>query len=138
MTHHERAPIILWNQDRDEGINQEANVKGDSVSGQTEGANLIDKVKAAGKAGIISYVFWELIFWGVSLPVAVYAFIQTTGHFPDISDKSDLAKLGTEAIAVVNLARLANPLRLALALGSVQCTSAYLLNSSSLATARSP
>jgi len=75
-----------------------------------------DKIKAFGKAGIISYIFWELIFWGVSFPIAAVTFYKATGHLPDLSNSDDMKALGTEAFAVINIARLANPLRFGLAL----------------------
>ena len=39
-------------------------------------------------------------------------------HWPDLSDKDDLSKLGAEAFAFVNFARFAVPLRIGLALGT--------------------
>merc|ERR1712166_1551220 len=33
--------------------------------------NMMQQVKDAGVAGIISYVFWEWAFWGVSIPVCI-------------------------------------------------------------------
>ena len=41
-----------------------------------------------------------------------------SGHFPDFSNKDDLAQLGAEAFAFVNVARFAVPLRIGLALGT--------------------
>ena len=81
--------------------------------------NLMQKVKDAGVAGIVSYMFWELAFWGVSIPVCVVGYYQVTGHWPDLSDSDDAAKLGAEAFAFVNLARFAVPLRIGLALSTV-------------------
>ena len=69
-------------------------------------------------AGIISYVFWEWAFWGVSVPVALFGFQAATGYWPDFGDQDDLAKLGAEAFAFVNVARFAVPLRISLALGT--------------------
>ena len=36
-----------------------------------EPINLMQKVKDAGVAGIVSYMLWELLFWGVSAPVCI-------------------------------------------------------------------
>jgi len=80
--------------------------------------NMMQKVKDAGVAGIISYIFWEWAFWGVSVPVAIFGFNAATGHFPDFSNQDDLGKLGAEAFAFVNVARFAVPLRIGLALGT--------------------
>merc|ERR1712205_132773 len=82
-----------------------------------EKENMMQQVKDAGVAGIISYIFWEWAFWGVSVPVAIFGFSQVTGHFPDFSNQEDMAKLGGEAFAFVNVARFAVPLRIGLALG---------------------
>ena len=43
---------------------------------------------------------------------------QVTGHWPDFSNQDDLAKLGAEAFAFVNVARFAIPLRIGLALST--------------------
>merc|ERR1719331_1295068 len=72
----------------------------------SESKKLLQQVKDAGVAGIISYIFWEWAFWGVSVPVCIFAYQQATGHWPDFSDQEDLAKLGAEAFAFVNVARL--------------------------------
>ena len=48
---------------------------------------MMQKVKDAGAAGIISYIFWEWAFWGVSVPVCIYGYYVATGHFPDFSNQ---------------------------------------------------
>merc|ERR1711924_303615 len=72
--------------------------------------SMMQKVKDAGVAGIISYIFWEWAFWGASVPIACFGFQAATGHWPDFTDSDDLAKLGAEAFAFVNVARFAVPL----------------------------
>merc|ERR1712127_464765 len=84
----------------------------------SEAKKLLRKVKQAGTAGAISYALWELAFWGISIPVCVAGYREVTGHWPDFSSKEDLEKLGAEAFAFVNFARLAVPLRIGLALGT--------------------
>lgn len=84
----------------------------------TETQKLLKQVKEAGTAGAISYALWELAFWGVSLPVCVLGYREVTGHWPDFSNKEDLEKVGAEAFAFVNFARLAVPLRIGLALST--------------------
>lgn len=84
----------------------------------TETRTLMQKVKDAGTAGIISYMLWEFAFWGASVPVVLSAYYGVTGHFPDLSNQDDLAKLGAEAFAFVNVARFAVPLRIGLALST--------------------
>lgn len=84
----------------------------------TETKKLLQKVKQAGTAGVISYALWELGFWGVSIPVCVVGYRELTGHWPDFTNKDDLEKVGAEAFAFVNFARLAVPLRIGLALST--------------------
>ena len=38
--------------------------------------NMMQQVKDAGVAGIISYVFWEWAFWGVSVPVCIFGYYE--------------------------------------------------------------
>ena len=122
-------------------------------------------MKDAGIAGIISYIFWEWAFWGVSAPVACFGFQAATGHWPDFSNQDvshqlsplarclawarervrrahppprprppppplaqDLAKLGAEAFAFVNVARFAVPLRIGLALGTTPWVQANIVD----------
>merc|ERR1711865_243258 len=68
--------------------------------------------------GIISYIFWEWAFWGMGVPVCIFGYYEVTGHMPDFSNQDDLAKLGAEAFAFVNVARFAIPLRIGLALST--------------------
>lgn len=84
----------------------------------SESKKLLQKIKESGTAGIISYALWELGFWALSVPVCVFAYYKLVGHFPDFSNKEDLAKLGGEAFAFVNFARFAVPLRIGLALST--------------------
>mmetsp|Transcript_28525 Transcript_28525/g.51544 ORF Transcript_28525/g.51544 Transcript_28525/m.51544 type:complete len:182 (-) Transcript_28525:296-841(-) len=84
----------------------------------SETKKLLQKVKQAGTAGVISYALWELAFWGVSVPVCIVGYQEVTGHWPDLSNSDDLEKLGAEAFAFVNFARLAVPLRIGLALST--------------------
>ena len=92
--------------------------KKDETEEQSETQKLMQQVKDAGLAGVISYAGWELAFWFVSIPVVLLGYQQVTGHWPDLSDKEDIAKLSAEAFAFVNFARLAVPLRIGLALST--------------------
>ncbi|CAB9515446.1 Protein of unknown function (DUF2499) [Seminavis robusta] len=85
---------------------------------QTETEKLLAKVKEAGTAGVISYALWELAFWFISIPVCIIGYHQVTGHWPDLSNSDDQAKVGAEAFAFVNFARFAVPLRIGLALST--------------------
>ncbi len=84
----------------------------------TETQKLLKQVKESGTAGVISYALWELGFWALSVPVCISAYYGLFGHFPDLTDKEDLSKLGGEAFAFVNFARFAVPLRIGLALST--------------------
>lgn len=117
------APTMLF--ERKETT--KADVADGSVEQMVEDINKLEKsdektmlqqVKDAGVAGAISYAAWELAFWGISVPVCVFTYVQVTGHLPDFSNQDDLAKLGAEAFAFVNLARFAVPLRIGLALST--------------------
>lgn len=102
----------------EEGVPNEAVV--DTEEEMTETQKLLKKVKEAGTAGVISYAAWELAFWAVSVPVCIAGYRSVTGHFPNFSNKEDLAQLGAEAFAFVNFARFAVPLRIGLALSTTQ------------------
>jgi len=85
---------------------------------ETETQKLMRQVKEAGTAGVVSYALWELGFWTLSVPVCIVGYNQVTGHWPDLSNSDDQAKLGAEAFAFVNFARFAVPLRIGLALST--------------------
>ena len=84
-----------------------------------DGDNLIEQIKCAGRAGIISYALWEGAFWVGSGGVAALTFYLATGGLPDLTNAEDQAKVGASAFAYVNVARFAVPLRIGLALGTV-------------------
>jgi len=86
---------------------------------QSETQKLLAQIKDAGIAGVISYAAWEVLFWAVSLPLVVGAYIAATGHTPNLNDSTDVAQLSGEALAFVNLARLVVPVRIGLALSTI-------------------
>merc|ERR1719478_149720 len=102
--------------------------KGQEEEELSESKKLLQQVKDAGVAGIISYVFWEWAFWGISVPVCIFGYNAATGHWPDFSNQEDLAKLGAEAFAFVNVARFAIPLRIGLALGTTPWVQANIVD----------
>ena len=101
---------------------------GKAVEEEDESKKLLQQIKDAGSAGIISYIFWEWAFWGVSIPVCIAGYYQVTGHWPDFSNQEDLAKLGGEAFAFVNVARFAVPLRIGLALSTAPWVQANIVD----------
>jgi hypothetical protein len=118
------APAMIFGQKEKEA---ETAAAGDAEQ-KEDGKALMQKVKDAGAAGIISYIFWEWAFWGVSVPVAIFAFKELTGHWPDFSNQEDLSYLGGEAFAFVNVARFAVPLRIGLALGTTPWVQANIVD----------
>ena len=83
-----------------------------------EGEDLMEQIKCAGRAGIISYILWEWAFWIGAGGLAAVTYYQATGGWPDLSNPDDQAKVGASAFALVNVARFAVPLRIGLALGT--------------------
>jgi hypothetical protein len=90
----------------------------EEVAADENQLNLMSKIKEAGAAGAVSLFLWELAFWAISIPVAIVAFVQIAGSWPDLTDKEDLAKVGTEAFAFANVARFALPVRIGLAVST--------------------
>ena len=62
----------------------------------SETQQLMARVKEAGTAGVVSYAFWELAFWCLSVPVCVVGYKSVTGHWPDLSNAEDQKQLGAE------------------------------------------
>ena len=86
---------------------------------EAEGAeDLLTQIKCAGRAGIVSYVIWEWIFWLTAVPIACFGYYSATGSWPDLSDGEDQAKVAGSIFAFVNVARFAVPLRVGLALST--------------------
>lgn len=83
-----------------------------------ENENMMSQIKSAGAAGAVSLFLWELAFWAISIPVAIFGFVSVAGSWPDLTDKEDLAKVGAEAFAFANVARLALPVRIGLAVST--------------------
>lgn len=75
---------------------------------------LLQTVKEAGVAGVISYGLVQVAFPGV--PPSHSAYYQVTSDWPDLSVAEDQSKLAAEAFAFLNFARLLLPLRVAVAL----------------------
>lgn len=110
-----------WQQIRASGLGvaQQTGMDDTAPVSEAEVSNVnlqLQKVKDAGMAGIISYGIVQIAFWGASIPIGILGYQQATGHWPDLSNAEDQAKLFAEAFTFLNLARLAIPLRIALAL----------------------
>ena len=73
---------------------------------------LTAEIKKWGLAGGISYGAFELLFWGVSVPIACLAFIAGNGHVPDMSNVEDAGKVSAWSLGFITLARFAVPFRI--------------------------
>ena len=83
-----------------------------------EGEDLMEQIKCAGRAGIISYILWEWAFWLGGGGLACFTYYKATGAWPDLSNPDEQAQIGASVFAFVNVARFAVPLRIGLALGT--------------------
>ena len=83
-----------------------------------EGENVMEKIKCAGRAGIVSYIICEWIFWLTAILIACGTYYSATGSWPDFSVDEDKAKVAGSVFAFVNVARFAVPLRVGLALST--------------------
>lgn len=90
--------------------------------------DLLGKIKEAGIAGVISFGLVQTAFWAASVPVCLLAYSLVSGHWPDFSNEEDLATFGAEAFAFVNIARLAAPLRIGVALSAVPWVQANIVD----------
>jgi hypothetical protein len=106
------------NSNSNAAVSVEVETKEEEEKELSQSEKLLKQVKESGKAGILSYALWELAFWAISVPVCVFGYYELVGHMPDFSSPEDLSKLGGEAFAFVNFARLAVPLRIGLAIST--------------------
>jgi len=83
----------------------------------TEDSNLLTKIKRLGPAGIAAYGITEGGFWMISVPAVALSYRVASGEWPDVSSQEDLAKVFGTSFAFLNIARLAVPLRIGLAIG---------------------
>lgn len=83
-----------------------------------EPPSAMERVKTAGASGTIAYAGWELIFWTVSVPAAVFSYHATTGEWLDLGSDEGRLKVFELSTAFLTFARLAVPLRIALAVAS--------------------
>ena len=89
---------------------------------------LMQKIKDAGIAGVISFALVQTAFWAASVPVVLVVYSVATGHWPDLTDQEDLAQFGAEAFAYVNIVRFAAPLRIGAALSAVPWVQANIVD----------
>jgi hypothetical protein len=81
-------------------------------------AGPMDKIKELGIAGTVSFILWEWAFWIIGGGGAALVYKNATGHWPDFNNKEDLAETAGSAFAFINVARLAVPVRIGLAVST--------------------
>ena len=69
-----------------------------------------------GVSGVASYVMTEIGFWTISFPIIIASFHVNTGEWLNIAVDEDRVKILAYSTGFLSIARLAVPLRLALAL----------------------
>lgn len=79
---------------------------------------MMKPIKEAGPAGALSLFLWEGAFWALAIPVSAILYYQSTGSWPDWSQKEDVAKVVGEAVVFANIARFALPVRVGLAVAT--------------------
>lgn len=88
----------------------------DKKPSNDDAKQVLQKIKGAGMAGIISYGVVQLAFFGAAIPAGIFAYYNIAGHWPDYSNSEDQAQLAAEAFAFLGASRLLIPLRIAFAL----------------------
>jgi hypothetical protein len=61
---------------------------------------LMQQIKEAGTAGIISFALVQLAFWSLSLVLVVFTYVKVEGHLPDLSNPEELTKLSAGMLCV--------------------------------------
>jgi hypothetical protein len=79
----------------------------------------MEEMKASGVSGIIAYVGTELGCWAVSLPAVVASYHTSTGDWLDFSDPEQRGTILGLSAGFVTSIRLAEPLRLGVALSII-------------------
>ena len=85
-------------------------------------------IRNAGTVGATSYALWEAAFWELSVPICLFSYREVTGHWPNWQDGEDVRKVGLEAFAFVNIARLAVPIRIGFALSTIPWVEQNIVN----------
>lgn len=74
------------------------------------------KLKSTGTSGVISYALTELTFWTISIPIIIASYHSSTNEWLNISNENDRLKIVSLSAGFFTVARLAVPIRFALAL----------------------
>ena len=89
---------------------------------------VMETIRDAGVAGIISYGVVQLGFFGAAIPAGLFGYYKLTGHWPDLSNAEDQAQLTAEALTFLGFSRLLIPARIALALALTQGVQTNILD----------
>ena len=80
---------------------------------------LMNQIKDAGIAGVISYMLWGIVVWILAVPIYLISYKILDGNWPTASNRHEWEKLGGEIIAFVTAARpFLFPFRVGLALAT--------------------
>lgn len=92
----------------------------DDTPKSNKAQQVLQRIKDAGVAGVVSYGMVQLAFFGASIPACVFGYYQVAGHWPDLTSAEDQAELVAGAAAFLSLSRLLIPVRIAIALALAQ------------------
>lgn len=91
----------------------------DAVDVSVDEPTGMERIKSAGAAGIISYIFTELGFWAIMTPIILTTYHNTNNVWLDFANPDDRVKIFTLTGMYVTGIRLAVPIRLGVALACV-------------------
>ena len=120
-TTEEEAQEVTANMEEAEQPEEEEEVEKpveEENSAKAKMTAMMKPIKEAGPAGAISLFLWEGAFWALAIPVSAVLYYQSTGSWPDWSQKDDVAKVVGEAVIFANIARFALPVRVGLAVAT--------------------
>lgn len=90
----------------------------ESVSDNNDTANdtMSSKLKSTGTSGVISYFLTELAFWAISIPIIIGSYHTSTNEWLNVGNEDDRLKIASLSAGFLTVARLAVPVRFAIAL----------------------
>lgn len=80
---------------------------------------ILIQIKNAGISGFIAYALWGLVIWMVAIPLGLLGYRGVTGHWPSITDETQVEEVGGEIWAFVAAVRpFTFPIRIGLTLAT--------------------
>ena len=110
-----------------EGGPDQANPEESGDEGKKTTAELRKQIKDAGVAGVISLLAVRVLWLGVSVPLAVFAYYQATGTWPNPFDQAQVAQCIAYGAAYFGMSSALLPIRIALSLGLIPAIDKYLV-----------